>query len=212
MRTRRHLTIYSLISSSWPMWGFKRGVLRGKLPLSLECHRVSSAGCNRDRETGRVTERHWGGHPLDTSNADDRFVVNSALWNRMMNAAQLQACLKEVRCTRVSHQTIRNSLHQHGLRARQSAMVPDHFTRHKRHRLAWAREHLHWTRNQWASILFSDESRFPLNRSEGRQCCWRCQRECYASAIVVWCYFLGRTALHLVNGTVTSQYYLKKHH
>uniref|UniRef100_A0A673K984 Transposase Tc1-like domain-containing protein n=1 Tax=Sinocyclocheilus rhinocerous TaxID=307959 RepID=A0A673K984_9TELE len=93
----------------------------------------------RHRETGRVTERHRSVRPLATSHADDdRFIVNSALWNRMMN----------VRGTRASRQTIQNRLHQHGLRARRPARVPDHTTRHRRHRLAWAREHLHWTRNQ----------------------------------------------------------------
>uniref|UniRef100_A0A667WHT7 Transposase Tc1-like domain-containing protein n=1 Tax=Myripristis murdjan TaxID=586833 RepID=A0A667WHT7_9TELE len=104
----------------------------------------------RYRETGRVTERHRSGHPLATSHTDDRFIVNSALWNRMMNATQLQARLREVRGTQVSCQTIRNRLHQHGLRARRPARVPDHTTRHRCHRLAWAREHLRWTRDQWA--------------------------------------------------------------
>uniref|UniRef100_A0A3Q3W5R1 Transposase Tc1-like domain-containing protein n=1 Tax=Mola mola TaxID=94237 RepID=A0A3Q3W5R1_MOLML len=60
------------------------------LPLSLECHRVSSAGCNR--ESGRVTERHRSGCPSAKSHADGCFIVNSALRNHMMNATQLQAC------------------------------------------------------------------------------------------------------------------------
>ncbi|KAJ8371333.1 hypothetical protein SKAU_G00113610 [Synaphobranchus kaupii] len=49
----------------------------------------------RYRETGRVTERHRSGRPLATSHTDDRFIVNSALRNRMMNATQLQAHLRE---------------------------------------------------------------------------------------------------------------------
>uniref|UniRef100_A0A673MB21 Transposase Tc1-like domain-containing protein n=1 Tax=Sinocyclocheilus rhinocerous TaxID=307959 RepID=A0A673MB21_9TELE len=81
----------------------------------------------RHRETGRVTERHRSGRPWATSHADDCFIVNNALRNRMMNATQLQAHLREVRGTR----------------------VPDHTARHRRHRLAWAKEHLRWTRNQW---------------------------------------------------------------
>ncbi|KAL7840682.1 hypothetical protein AOLI_G00260050 [Acnodon oligacanthus] len=111
----------------------------------------------RYRETGRVTERHRSGRPLATSHTDDCFIVNSALRNQMMNATQLQAHLREVRGTRVSRQTIQNPLHQRGLRAGRSARVPDHTSRHVRHCLAWAREHLRWTRDQWASALFPDE-------------------------------------------------------
>uniref|UniRef100_A0A673HIB9 Transposase Tc1-like domain-containing protein n=1 Tax=Sinocyclocheilus rhinocerous TaxID=307959 RepID=A0A673HIB9_9TELE len=92
----------------------------------------------RHRETGRVTESHRSGRPLATSHAGDRFIVNSALRNRVLNATQLQAHLREVRGIRVSCQTIRNRLHQHGLH----------------HRLAWAREHLCWMRSQ--KLLFSN--------------------------------------------------------
>uniref|UniRef100_A0A3B3QJ77 Transposase Tc1-like domain-containing protein n=1 Tax=Paramormyrops kingsleyae TaxID=1676925 RepID=A0A3B3QJ77_9TELE len=131
----------------------------------------------RYRETGRVTERHRSGCPLATFHTDERFIVNGALRNRMMNATQLQAHLREVRGTHVSRQTIRKRLHQRGLRARRPARVPDHTTRHKRHHPAWTREHLSWTRDQWASVLFSHESRFMLSRKNGRQRCWRCQGE-----------------------------------
>uniref|UniRef100_A0A672N3I9 Transposase Tc1-like domain-containing protein n=1 Tax=Sinocyclocheilus grahami TaxID=75366 RepID=A0A672N3I9_SINGR len=108
----------------------------------------------RHRETGRVTERHRSGRPLATSHAEDRCIENSALWNQMMNATQLQA--REVRGTQVSRQTIRNHLHQHGLRARH--------------------------RNQWPLL----------------------------SGVTIWAGVSSqyRTALHLVNGTVTSQYCL----
>lgn len=41
----------------------------------------------------KVTGRYRNGQPLATSHTDDFFIVNSALWNRMMNATQLQAYL-----------------------------------------------------------------------------------------------------------------------
>lgn len=71
-------------------------------------------------------------------------------------------------------------------------------------------------------MLFSDECQFTLSRNDGCQRCWSCQgirHGCHQTdnawrplEVVVLqsagvpCQY--RTALHLVNGTVTSQYYL----
>ncbi len=189
MRPRRHLTIYQqYLALARLQMGCSQREFATELKVSQS---VISRLQQRHRETGRVTERYRSGCALATSHADDRFIVNSALWNRIMNATQLQARLREVRGTRASRQIIRNHLHQHGLRARWPARVLDHTTRHRRHRQgAFALD------EEPASVLFSDESRFTLIRNDGRQCCWRGVSSQY------------RTGLHLVNGTVTSQYYL----
>ena len=39
---------------------------------------------------------------------------------------------------------------------------------HKRLRLDFAKAHKDWTSSQWAQVVFSDESRFLLYRSDGR--------------------------------------------
>ncbi|GBN56057.1 hypothetical protein AVEN_24036-1 [Araneus ventricosus] len=46
-------------------------------------------------------------------------------------------------------------------------------------RLCWSREHVSWTRQQWASVLFTDESRFTLESDSGRLLIWREQRTRY---------------------------------
>ncbi|KAK7883877.1 hypothetical protein WMY93_027000 [Mugilogobius chulae] len=56
--------------------------------------RVISRLQQRYRETGRATERRRSGRSLATSCADDRYIVKTALRNRMMNAIQLQARLR----------------------------------------------------------------------------------------------------------------------
>lgn len=40
--------------------------------------------------------------------------------------------------------------------------------RHKAGRLGWARAHFRWTRRQWGAVLFSDESKFNVQNSDGR--------------------------------------------
>uniref|UniRef100_A0A3Q2XRF7 Transposase Tc1-like domain-containing protein n=1 Tax=Hippocampus comes TaxID=109280 RepID=A0A3Q2XRF7_HIPCM len=94
------------------------------------------------QSTGRVTERCRSGRSLATSHADDRYITNNALRKRMMNDTQLRARLKEG-----------------GLRAGRPTRVPDHTTGHRRHCLAWAREHFCY---QWTSVLLYDESRLTV--------------------------------------------------
>ncbi|GFU82690.1 uncharacterized protein TNCV_2900301 [Trichonephila clavipes] len=49
----------------------------------------------------------------------------------------------------------------------------------RRNRLCWAREHASWTQQQWASVLFTDESRFTMESDSGRLLIWREQRTRY---------------------------------
>ncbi|GBM70385.1 hypothetical protein AVEN_12214-1 [Araneus ventricosus] len=48
--------------------------------------------------------------------------------------------------------------------------------RQRRTRLCWARERVSCTRQQWASVLFTDESRLALDSDSGHLLIWREQR------------------------------------
>ena len=39
--------------------------------------------------------------------------------------------------------------------------------------LEWAKAHVNWTRGNWKSVLFSDESKFNIFGSDGHGWCWR---------------------------------------
>ena len=109
MRPRRHLTMdQQSLAIAMLQTGRSQMEVATELGVSQS---VISRLQQRYRETGRVTERRRSGRPLATSRADDRYIVNTALRNRMMNATQLQARLREVRGTQVSRQTIQNRLH-----------------------------------------------------------------------------------------------------
>uniref|UniRef100_A0A3P8RV27 Transposase Tc1-like domain-containing protein n=1 Tax=Amphiprion percula TaxID=161767 RepID=A0A3P8RV27_AMPPE len=83
----------------------------------------------RHRTTGSVGDRPRSGAPLVMDRNDDQYLRTYALRHRYATATQLQACLREVRGTRVSRQTIRNQLHR------------------------FAQDHVTWTMQQWSTVL-----------------------------------------------------------
>ncbi|GFY19391.1 HTH_Tnp_Tc3_2 domain-containing protein [Trichonephila clavipes] len=60
-----------------------------------------------------------------------------------------------------------------GFRSRRSTCVPLLTALHKTLHLAWARQHRHWTVDDWKHVAWSDESRFQLNQGDGRERAWR---------------------------------------
>ncbi|GFW39983.1 retrovirus-related Pol polyprotein from transposon 297 [Trichonephila clavipes] len=94
---------------------------------------------------------------------------------------------------------------------------------HRTARLQSCREHHNWTEQDWACVLFSDESRFGLSSDCRRQLIWRESGTAYrpeniqekdrypTCSIMVWAGIMinSRTRLHVVaNGTMTRQRYI----
>lgn len=183
-----------------------------------------SRAVSRYRETGNYRRRPVFGRPRCTSRQDDRYLRLQALRLRHVTARQLQNDLNNVRNTRVSSQTVRNRLRESGIRARVAVTVP-HLTRaHRVARLRFAREHVNWTINDWAHVLFTDESRFSLFASDRRIPVYRRDGERYSEcnmrpnsnfrggSIMVWggISINGRTELAVVNGgAMTADRYIR---
>ncbi|GFU64144.1 transposable element Tcb2 transposase [Trichonephila clavipes] len=110
-----------------------------------------------------------------------------------------------------------------GLYARRSVVCVPLTRQDSTARLQWCREHHNWTEQDWACVLFSDESRFSLSSDCRRQLIWHESGTAYrpeniqekdrypTCSIMVWAGIMinGRMRLHLVaNGTVTGQRYI----
>ncbi|UYV78948.1 hypothetical protein LAZ67_17000439, partial [Cordylochernes scorpioides] len=93
---------------------------------------------------------------------------------------------------------------------------------HRRARLKWCLEHHAWTHDQWANVLFSDESRFSLSTDSRRVFIWREPGTRYhpsnireidsfrGGSLLVWAGISSsrRTPLHIFSGgTLTAQRY-----
>ena len=170
-----------------------------------------------------LLDRRQSGRPRSTSQAQDRFLRMSALRSRSVSAEQLRERLSRTGI-RVSVQTVRNRLHSAGLRARRPYDGMQLSQTHRQARLAWTRQHRRWTNQQWATVHFTDESRFLLDMLDRRRRVWRRRGERYANCAivvhdrygggspVVWggISFRSRTELLVLNGTLTGQRYFNE--
>ncbi|GFX05004.1 transposable element Tcb2 transposase [Trichonephila clavipes] len=119
--------------------------------------------------------------------------------------------------------TVARSLSGGGLYARRPVVGVPLTRQHRTARLQWCREHHNWTEQDWACVLFSDESRFSLSSDCRCQLIWRESGTAYrpeniqekdrypTCSIMVWASIMinGRTRLIVVaNGTMTGQRYI----
>ncbi|KAK7112337.1 hypothetical protein V1264_011806 [Littorina saxatilis] len=139
----------------------------------------------RFHATGRVQERQGSGRSRVTTQREDRFTQRQAMQQRMATANNIRQRLQATTNTVVSGQTIRNRLHKFGLRARRPVRGTTLTTNHRAARRAWCTQHVKWQRQQWAQVLFTDESRFCLEPADGRIRVWRCRGERFAEDAVL---------------------------
>ena len=85
---------------------------------------------------------------------------------------QMQQELGET-STSVSAQTIRNALHEQGLRGAAKVKKPLLRPTHIKARLAFARKYQHWTVEDWKRVIWSDETKINRFGSDGRKWTWK---------------------------------------
>ena len=103
------------------------------------------------------------------------FLVVQARSHRFDNTTTLRRDFQNATGVRISTQTIRNRLHDAGLRSRRPAIRVPLTRYHVQMRLARARDHVTWTQNDWAPVLFTDESKFCVDFTDRRARVWRMQ-------------------------------------
>ena len=203
------------------------GMLQGRISMRQVAIRLN---CNvstisrlqlRLRATGTVLDRPRPGQPRVTTARQDVFIRQLHLRNRFTTA---NATGRQIVGRRgpVSGRTVRRRLYAAGLTARRPYVGAILTQRHRQRRMQWATVHGRWTRQQWASVLFSDESRFTLSRNDGRARVWRRSGERYANCcvreadrwggrggVMVWAAFSRdyRSQLHFFNGPVNAGSY-----
>ncbi|GFV95456.1 histone-lysine N-methyltransferase SETMAR [Trichonephila clavipes] len=186
-------------------------------------HSVVSRLWKSFKTTGMCSRRHGGGRVRSTTPAEDRYIVLSAERNRRTTAQQVANQFLAASGKQISRKTVARRLREGRLYARRPVVCVPLTRQHRTARLQWCREHHNWTEQDWACVLFSDESRFSLSSDCRRQLIWRESGTAYrpeniqekdrypTCSIMVWAGIMinGRTRLHVVaNGTMTGQRYI----
>ncbi|GFT19328.1 transposable element Tcb2 transposase [Trichonephila clavipes] len=175
------------------------------------------------KTTGMCSRRQGGGRVRSTTPAEDRYIVLSAKRNRRTTAQQVANQFLAASGKQISRNTVARRLRGGGLYARRPVVCVPLTRQHRTARLQWCREHHNWTEQDWACVLFSDESKFSLSSDCRRTLIWRESGTAYrpenilekdrypTCSIKMWAGIMinGRTRLHVVaNGTMTGQRYI----
>ena len=88
-------------------------------------------------------------------------------------AEEVRYRLKDEEGVEVSASTVRRALRRNGLVGRVKVKKPLHRRKHREARLAFARRHRDWTHEDWERVIWSDETKFQIFVSDGREYCWR---------------------------------------
>ncbi|GBC09049.1 hypothetical protein RclHR1_08580008 [Rhizophagus clarus] len=73
--------------------------------------------------------------------------------------------------------TVRRALKRNGLSARVKRKKPLLSKKHRENRLKFAKRFKDWTVSDWNRVVWSDESKFQIFGSDGREYCWKRQGE-----------------------------------
>lgn len=113
------------------------------------------------------------GHPRLISKYTGRYIIRCVKRNPRATVPQLNAFLSRQLNLNVCDSTLRNFLRKHGYHGRVARRKYYVNETNRQKRLAFAKEHANDGMDTWKRVIFTDESKFNIFRSDGRVFVWR---------------------------------------
>lgn len=162
------------------------------------------------------------GRPKALSDRERSQIVRKVKKNPRISSTQIAAEVKEEMGKDIHPITVRRTLHEADYRSRVARRKPLISKANQTKRLAYAKEYISKPRDFWDSVLFSDESKFNIFQSDGRQTVWRkpnteLQKKNLAATVkhggggvIVWgCMSAaGVGELEFIDGIMDKRYYM----
>lgn len=122
---------------------------------------------------GTVTDLQGRGRKRKTTAKMDRRILMEVKKNRFQSAVKIAETLKKDEGIDVHAETIRNRIKENGFGSRSVRKKPFLTKRHMERRLQFAKKYVEMPLTFWKKVLWSDESKFNLICSDGKQKVWR---------------------------------------
>lgn len=175
----------------------------------------------RKSETGRNDDRKRLGRPRKTTERTDKLIKLISNRNRFKTSPEITAEINNMLSKPISVQTTKRRLREVGLNGCVAVKKPLLSKANIKKRLLFAKQHQHWTIDQWKTVLWTDEPKFEMFGSRRRQFVRRkvgerCNSKCIlptvkhgGGSVMVWGSFChdGVGALVKINGILKKEQY-----
>jgi len=125
------------------------------------------------KNTDDVIPPQRPGRPRQVSVRDERRILRSITSGVTPTVAQAVQHFKSEGSYQLSVSSIKRILRRNGLHGRVRRKKPLLKRKHRQRRYAFALRYRKWKITQWKSVIWSDESKFNVFGSDGRQYCWK---------------------------------------
>lgn len=127
----------------------------------------------RFKTSNSVENKTKSGQPKKFTPSDERWIVNQIKKNPKLSAPKLTNLVSESLQISVNPETVRNVLRKHNFHGRVAFKKPFVNDVNRKKRLKFAFEHRNHDFSYWSNVLFTDESKYNVFRSDGQAYVWR---------------------------------------
>ena len=125
------------------------------------------------KQTDSVKDLPKSGRPRSLTERTERRAVRYIASGECSTAVQVQKKLQTEYNISISSETVRRVFKKNDLRSMVKVKKPLLLPRHKKARYEFTKKHRDWNYEDWCKVVWSDESKFNLFGSDGKEYCWK---------------------------------------